>query len=211
MRVVGQPGKVAAPHSILPPHHVIHDFLPAETVAALLAFAEAHEAEFTPTGVGGGPVAAPDPALRVSMGLRRLGVFGPLLEARLLALAPALIAELRLAPFEASQVELQLVAHGDRAFFARHIDIQPGGQARRLRVLSGVYYLHRQPKAFAGGVLRLYAIGDPARFVDIEPACNMLLVFPSWAPHEVMPVSVPSGRFVDSRFAVNCWLTQRRA
>jgi SM-20-related protein len=60
--------------------------------------------------------------------------------------------------------------------------------------------------------LRLYAIGDPAgqTFIDIEPVHNSLLVFPSWAPHEVMPVSCPSQRFMDSRFAINCWVNNKK-
>ena len=136
--------------------------------------------------------------------------FRPLLKARLLELAPTLIAELRLTPFEVSKVELELVAHGDGAFYKRHIDTATARDAAHLRVLSGVYYLHREPRAFSGGALRLYAIGNNARFVDIEPVCNALLVFPAWAPHEVLPVSVPSGRFADARFAINCWLKQRR-
>jgi SM-20-related protein len=74
-------------------------------------------------------------------------------------------------------------------------------------VLSGVYYFHAEPKAFTGGALRLYAIGGQGeRYVDIEPTHNSLLMFPSWAPHEVMPVRCPSRRFVDSRFAINCWV-----
>ena len=134
-----------------------------------------------------------------------------MLRARALELAPDLIAGLRLTPFEISKVELELVAHGDGAFYARHIDTAMSGSAEHVRVLSAVYYLHRQPRAFDGGALRLYAIGDDSRFVDVEPASNTLVAFPSWAPHEVRPVSCPSGRFGDSRFAVNIWLRKRRA
>jgi Rps23 Pro-64 3,4-dihydroxylase Tpa1-like proline 4-hydroxylase len=72
-------------------------------------------------------------------------------------------------------------------------------------VLSGVYYFHRLPKPFSGGALRLHAIGDESRFADIEPACDTLVVFPAWAPHEVLPVRCPSGAFMDSRFSINCW------
>jgi SM-20-related protein len=36
-------------------------------------------------------------------------------------------------------------------------------------------------------------------------------VFPSWVLHEVRPVSCPSKRFVDSRFAINCWLWRRKS
>jgi SM-20-related protein len=211
MTEVGQSSEVAAPRSILPPCHVIRDWLEPETVAALLDFAEQHQDQFSPTGVGDDPGAAVNRAVRVSTGLRRIGRFRPLLKARLLELAPGLIAALKLTPFEVSQVELQLVAHGDGAFYVRHIDTQMIRPTEHIRLLSGVYYFHRQPTAFAGGALRLYAIGDDRRFVDIEPVSNTLLVFPSWAPHQVMPVSCPSGRFADSRFAINCWLKGRRS
>jgi SM-20-related protein len=43
-------------------------------------------------------------------------------------------------------------------------------------------------------------------FVEIEPANDRLVFFPSWFPHEVLPVVCPSGRFEDSRFAVNFWI-----
>lgn len=207
----GQAAQTAGARGVMAPHLVLRDFLPARTVAALLDFAVAHEAEFTPTGVGRHSGARPDPEVRVSRGLRRMPEFRPLITARLLELAPALTAALRATPFEPSSVELQLVAHGDGAFYKRHIDTATGGGGGQIRVLSGVYYFHRQPRAFAGGALRLHAIGDDARFTDIEPACNTLVVFPAWAPHEVRPVSCPAGAFMDSRFAINCWLRQRRA
>jgi SM-20-related protein len=68
-------------------------------------------------------------------------------------------------------------------------------------------------RSLAGGALRLYAIGGEAdqKFVDIEPLRNSLLMFPSWAPHEVMPVSCPSKRFIDSRFAINCWVHRKKS
>ena len=85
--------------------------------------------------------------------------------------------------------------------------------ARSDRALTGVFYFHRQPKGFSGGELRLYAIGraeDDRRYVDLTPGSDTLLLFPSWAPHEVRPVSCPSGAFLDSRFAINCWYRHRR-
>ena len=192
-----QQGEVAAPRGLLAPYRLFENFLEPDRLADLLDFAERHEAEFEPTGVVGQTKPGPDPTIRRSTGLRQLGEFRPLLRARLLALAPALIAELRLTPFDVSKVELELVAHGDGAFYKRHIDTATARDDAHMRVLSGVYYFHREPRAFSGGALRLYAIGDNARFVDIEPVCNALLVFPAWAPHEVMPVKVPSGRFAD--------------
>jgi Rps23 Pro-64 3,4-dihydroxylase Tpa1-like proline 4-hydroxylase len=106
-----------------------------------------------------------------------------------------------------SSYEIELVAHGDGAFFSRHIDTYTTRKSQR--VISGVYYFHRQPKAFSGGELRLYGLtkGDQTGpFVDVIPENDTLVTFPSWYPHEVLPVRCPSGRLEDSRFAVNCWI-----
>ena len=41
---------------------------------------------------------------------------------------------------------------------------------------------------------------------DISPDNNSLLAFPSFSPHEVLPVIAPGVEFEDWRFAVNCWI-----
>jgi Rps23 Pro-64 3,4-dihydroxylase Tpa1-like proline 4-hydroxylase len=73
-----------------------------------------------------------------------------------------------------------------------------------------VYYFHAQPKAFSGGVLRLHSLasgkGDGGEHVDVEPVNDTLVFFPSWYPHEVLPVTCDSSRFEDSRFAINFWV-----
>ncbi len=196
---------------ILPPHSIRPDFLPPQLVSDLLACAEENESRFKPARVGRGAGMRLNPAFRVSS---KLNDFGPLkseLENRLRPLAPELAAQLQVQPFEISRLELELVAHNDGAFYKPHIDLQrpaEGETLANMRVLSGVYYLHAMPKAFEGGALRLLEIGNPSKdrgFVDIEPVHNSLVFFPSWMPHEVRPVSCPSGRFMDSRFAINCW------
>ena len=117
---------------------------------------------------------------------------------RFLPLVPHMVGKLRTTPVRAPGLELELVAHNQGAFYKRHIDTQTASDRKSLRVLSGVYYFHAVPKAFTGGELRLYAIGaENAPFVDIAPERNSLLVFPSWAPHEVRPISCSSGRFID--------------
>lgn len=119
-----------------------------------------------------------------------------------------------------SSLELEIAAHGDGAYFRPHLDI-PVGQDRlplgawegEDRALSAVLYFHREPKRFSGGELRLYRFGstldcdgaEPGSYVDLEPLNNTLVAFPSWALHEVRPVSCPSGDFMDYRFALNCW------
>ena len=73
---------------------------------------------------------------------------------RMRELFPALSAHLHSTPFELDELELELVAHGDGAFFGRHIDIFTGADANigQQRILSAVYYFHTQPKGFSGGV-----------------------------------------------------------
>jgi SM-20-related protein len=200
---------VRAGLAIMLPYVVRRDFLPEETVAGLLDFAFLRQADFIPTKVRSKKF---DPTVRVSTRLRQLGSFQEMLESRMLSILPALIDELRVTPFQVDSFGIELVAHGDGAFYKRHIDTQtaPYGELGRIRVLSAVYYFYAEPKAFGGGALRLHAIGPDANFVDIEPTRNSLLVFPSWAPHEVLPVSCPSKRFIDSRFAINCWVHRQQ-
>jgi SM-20-related protein len=186
-----------------PPYFVVRDFLDKETVAGLLDHALRHEADFAPTSLGRGTV---DPARRISASVREFGPFKPLFKSKMLGLLPDFIARLHATAVTDPKLEIELVAHGDGAFYKRHIDTQTAADLQSIRFLSAVYYFHAEPKAFTGGALRLYAVGSPAaEHVDIEPTCNSLVVFPSWIPHEVMPVQCPSKRFADSRFAINGW------
>ena len=203
--------RVAIMRPVMPPYCVLQGFLDEPTVAGLFEYTLAHERAFTATGVGRLDAQRIDPAIRVSLATRDLGPYKQTFKSRMRGLTSDIIAKLRVTPVESPSFELQLVAHNDGAFFKSHIDTQTASDTRSVRVLSGVYYFHSEPKAFSGGALRLYALGDPAssKFVDIEPTHNSLLVFPSWVRHEVMPVICPSKRFADSRFAVNCWVHRK--
>jgi SM-20-related protein len=189
-----------------PPFRVLRDFLSADNAAALLAHAAAREASFAATRIRVGDRSDVEPTRRVSLGLRDRGGTGPLVERRLRAIAGELAAALGMAPFAISRVELELVAHGDGAFLTRHVDLRIASELPDMRAVSTVYYAHREPRGFTGGALRLYSPLAPGAFVDVEPAHNSLVAFPSWVPHEVLPVRVPSGDFRDSRFSMNCWL-----
>ncbi|MGZ8337145.1 MAG: 2OG-Fe(II) oxygenase [Allosphingosinicella sp.] len=119
-----------------------------------------------------------------------------------------------LKPFHVSRLETELVVYNDGTHFRPHYDTFRDGAAHSDRLLTGVYYFHAEPKGFTGGELRLYRFGAteaaPGDYVDIEPEQNTLLVFPSWSTHEVRTVHCPSGRYGDSRFAMNCWLERAR-
>jgi Rps23 Pro-64 3,4-dihydroxylase Tpa1-like proline 4-hydroxylase len=175
-----------------------------------LAYAVANQSRFIPTAFGNGDS---DSAVRIS---RKLPDFQPIqtaLDDRISRLSPDLCRRLGVNSFVVSANELELVVHEDGARYAPHLDTFSSQQkSQRQRMVSAVYYFHSEPKSFSGGNLRLYAIGAPpenGRFLEVEPRRNTLVAFPPWVMHEVRTVAVPSGRFEDSRFAVNIWL--RRA
>ena len=195
------------PRAQMPPFSVYRGFLNSTAHARLLAWAIENEAKFEVSLVSGG---RHDPSIRTSLCVSDFGPLMAVFRQRLLDLAPTLIRDLQVTPFEPSRVELEMVANNEGAFFKRHIDTFTGNRRQASdRMLSAVYYFHAEPKAFAGGVLRLYSLDTKAHegtFIDVQPEQNMLLAFPSWWAHEVLPVSCPSGRFSNSRFNVNCWV-----
>lgn len=195
------------------PFRRIENFLGEALVDRLLAYADARQADFVPTRVVKNTLV---PEIRTSLMLRDLGELRPEVEERFRAVMTATVQELRLSAISLARLELELVAHGDGAFYKTHIDTatdRAGGSTHR--ALSGVYYFHRAPKGFTGGDLRLYGILPDAdgkqRFVDIPPDNDSLLLFPAWAPHEVRPIACPSRDFRDSRFAINCWFRHQPA
>ena len=194
-----------------PPHLVLREVLDGSELAELLEHVRAQESAFRPTGLtpDGEQKQAVHREFRRSVGLRDVGCAEPLLRSAVYDRAPELMARLGLSVSGTlSTFETQLVAHGDGDFYKLHIDLPTGSYRENVRALSGVFYFHRTPRAFSGGALRIYSIDGRNRFVDIEPTNNTLLLFPPWAPHEVRPVTCPSGRFMDSRFSVNCWVYQ---
>lgn len=45
--------------------------------------------------------------------------------------------------------------------------------------MTGVYYFSATPRVFSGGGVRLVPAERGGAHVDIEPECDMLLLFPS--------------------------------
>jgi hypothetical protein len=195
------------------------EFLPVEDNRELLDWALANRSLFRPSTVLGGVLA---PEKRVSERTRQLGPWAARFTAQVAERLEWIFTATGTRQFEVDYYELEVAAHGDGAHFARHTDIPIGPGRRPLggddtgrheRLLSAVYYFHAEPRKFSGGELRLHRFGSdgvPGDYIDVHPSQNSLVVFPSWATHEVMRVSCPSREFRDHRFAVNCWLCAKR-
>ena len=205
----------------LPPHARLNNFLPEDDHRRVLDWVLSNPDAFSPAVVSDSDAGAKyevSPEDRTALTSKSLGPFEPMLRAHLLAAVDEIVASVGV-PLSPESLDLEFSAYGDGAFFAPHSDISTGrnrrpigGQPGHDRILSAVYYFHREPKAFSGGMLRLYRFGatpaaDPAaaNYVDLEPVNNSLVAF--WSPvlHEVRPVRCPTAKFEDSRFALNCW------
>ncbi len=187
-----------------PPRVRLPGFLDIASHDQLRDHVMASAAEFGPSLIDYGDV---NDTIRASASAKLGKTARRHLIATLRARLPEILADLGMAPFD-HQIETELVAYNDGAKFTRHADSRPDtGDPNKPRVdrrLSAVYYFFNMPKGFTGGELRLYPLlGDS--FVDIEPLDNMLLAFPSFTPHEVLPVACPSKAFAASRFAINIW------
>jgi Rps23 Pro-64 3,4-dihydroxylase Tpa1-like proline 4-hydroxylase len=198
---------------MLLPAAIIDDFLAPDDARALLDFALAQEADFSPSQItsAGDTIVKSQTRRSLSFG----GDLGALIAPFTAAVAQAserLRAETGCAAFGGNLSDLDLVAHLDGHLFKRHVDTTTGLNRMLTpadRVLSVVYYLHREPRAFSGGDLVMHALmGDEQRV--ITPRHNRLVAFPSIAPHEVRPISLPGDNFADARFSLVCWLGRAR-
>ncbi|GAA0336138.1 hypothetical protein GCM10009087_53260 [Sphingomonas oligophenolica] len=190
------------------PHILRRAFLPVAEHRAILDWSLAHRACFAPSLVDSAQLRA---NIRSSLTARLPEqAWVEAFRRRVLDAVPALASDLGMAPFAPETVQLSLIAYNDGDFYRPHVDTETSPARKSDRVLSAVYYFHTEPKAYSGGELRLHAFNPASnRSADIAPEQNALLAFASFARHEVRPVACPSGRFEDSRFAINCWV--RRA
>ena len=190
-----------------PPHRILTGWLGKTQSARLMAYGLAAEGRFVPTKLNDHGAGRLDDVVRHSSVLKDLGAFAGPLRRKALALQAGLETAFDMTHAPANSTQMEIVAHGDGAFYRPHTDTYtgdeytPGGRRR----LTMVYYSHRQPRCFTGGRLRLFDLGGE-RSIDIEPVHDSLLVFPSYARHEVETISCPDGAFADGRFAVNMWL-----
>jgi len=184
---------------------VKEDYLSKKDMAKLLKFVEAHAGEFRRSRVTSGVRKA-----RRSLVLYDLGDFGEMFRERISSDLPAILEQLKIPAFPVSEIECQLTTHNNAHYFRRHRD---AGARNAARLVTYVYYFHKEPRRFEGGSLRfyrgrlengVYICGEAD--IDLEPTNNSMLFFPSACYHEVLPIKCSSGEFKDGRFTVNGWV-----
>jgi SM-20-related protein len=194
---------------------VFRNVLGQDAVHALLDYVGCREAAFRPGVVHDRKTGRRKIDLRLHRGLAfsDVGPFREPIEAFVRGVADQSIARLSLIEPRVEPAELFFRAHGDGDYMRSHVDTieNPNG----VRVLSCVYYFATTPRRFSGGDFRLIGLplqsGGSRATVEISPETDSMIVFPSWVPHEVSPVSVPSGAWLDCRFTLNCWLHRAAA
>lgn len=173
--------------------------------ANLLDFVQRNEAGFVGT-----TTSTKRGSYRESSVLYQFTPFDELMRTKVRQLLPAVCAALKI-PLCVGNIEAQLTSHNDNNFYKVHNDNGSADTAHR--VLTFVYYFHRQPKAFGGGELRVYDhkvengyhyAADTYR--TVEPTDNSIVFFASEEMHEVLTVRCPSQLFLDSRFTINGWV-----
>ena len=189
---------------------VLDEFLAPQELDRLVRFAAEREPEFVLSEVvaPGAKASGVDFEQRKSRVLYDLDEHEDLISGRILSYLPRILPAVGLDPFPIAQVEAQITAsnHGD--YFRPHED--NGSPGLETRVLTFVYFFHREPRPFRGGELRIYdpqdgGDGRSRRIHSIVPGQNQLVLFPSHLVHEITPVECRSGRFRDSRFTLNGW------
>jgi Rps23 Pro-64 3,4-dihydroxylase Tpa1-like proline 4-hydroxylase len=181
-------------------------FLPEAEVTALLEAVFAAQERFIPSDVSDGKA-----DYRQSLVMLAPESVAAMMSAKIRAVMPNVMSQLRMPPFPVGRIETQVTASNDGAFFRVHTDA--GHNETIKRQLTYVYYFNRRPKGFTGGELRIYddrirnnKLARADSFQVVEPRHNSIVFFQAAIMHEVVPVAVPSKDFRDSRFTVNGWI-----
>jgi hypothetical protein len=189
----------------------VRNFLAPQEHSDLFEFLIARQDAFRPSTIKGPGDKEPsvDERTRRSLTLDKLDGFRDLFVERIKEYIAEALDRIGEPGFPIGGIEIQATASGDGDLFRTHLDEEPDGS----RAISFVYFLHREPRRFSGGELRVYETrmidGKPVP-VDhghtLVPRLNTIVFFPSRHQHEVLPVRVPSKEFADSRFTINGWI-----
>ena len=188
---------------------LVNNFLDPALNEQIREFAIESEKNFVASSVSKNGYDVQDPVICESKTLYDMGPSARIFREKIGECLPEMISALQISRFLPGRIETQIGAYGDGSFFLDHIDTVVHGKADRPRMISAIYYFHSTPKKFTGGELRLHPFpfghGDD-KPLDIVPENNSLLIFPSIAPHEVLPIHASGVEFKDWRFAINCWI-----
>ena len=192
---------------------VLDEFLAPQELDDLIAFTLQHETEFQNSAVIS-PCGEPgtiDYDHRRSRVLMGLGKHQEIILERIRGVLPRVLDQLGVEEFPVTRVEAQITASNDGDFFGEHSD--DGQELIASRRITFVYFLHREPRPFEGGELRLHDSRRQAErtiktgsYQSIVPQQNQIVFFPCSLLHEITPVECLSGAFADSRFTLNGWL-----
>lgn len=190
----------------------LENFLGAERAARLLSYAISRQPDFH-AGTIVDPLSGQ--VSRKGRSSLVLPVTSPVLSRHLADCLP-LVQEVLGHRAALTHTSTVMTAHGEGGHYGMHTD------ASRVRdvgtALSAVYYLHRRPRGFEGGQLRLYDTlitggrAQPAEsYRTVEPDHDTIVFFPAGAFHEVVPSTCPSGQFADHRFTLTTWISGARS
>lgn len=192
---------------------MLEEFLAPQELGWLWQFALQRSDAFTTSQViGADQQGLEDPRVRRSRVFYDVAAIHPMVAGRIVHYLPLVLQRLGGAPFALREIELQATVSGDGEFFLPHVDC--GGGGADTRVVTFVYFCHREPRGFDGGELRLYDATEsddrdhaaaPLEHV-IRPMQNAIVFFPSHFLHEVTRVSCPGNAFADARLTFNGWL-----
>src|SRR5579875_2701392 len=133
----------------------LDEFLVAEEWAGLLDYTLSRDGEFISTGIlDHAGAASIDPDYRRSRVLFEMDAYRSVFADRILTFLPLVLRQLSFPEFPVREIEMQLTATNDGEFFRAHTDNR--SDIVNSRTLTFVYYFYRQPKAFAGGELRVF-------------------------------------------------------
>ncbi len=185
----------------------IQNFLSEAENQQILNYVIENQGEFEDSRIG-----IDEPNYRRSKIFYYFKDFGELIKKRIKQVLPEVRDYLGLPPFEISEIEAQITAHNHQHYYKAHND--NGDSETANRIISYIYYFHREPKPFTGGQLRIYdtlklsenLYSMPESYTDIPPTNNSIVFFISSCCHEVRPVICPSKNFLDSRFTLNGWI-----
>jgi len=198
--------------SLAPKHLVIDGFLSDDILAALDEYARV-DAVMQLADLGAAPGEAYSAMRKLWLRDGALGPLEPAFRAATMNRFESLCRGSGIAPFEVSRVETEVVAQRPGSFFAKHVDTDTREAAQfqtTVRMISIVFYFPYEPLAFSGGELVFYDFTGRIETARIEPRRNRLIAFPSFAYHEVTPVTAGDDTIDGARWSVNCWLHRDR-